>query len=152
MSDQKRSIFISYSSKDRLPAERLAEKLKAKGLDVWTDREILPGEDWQSAIETALDRASVFLFILSGNASGSPWQELELGMALRSPVGQSKKTIIPVLLGGADPAAIPFFLRNRQPIEVDPAEEERAVELIAQKVEAVGVQAPLIPDERNLVR
>ncbi len=140
MSDQKRSnIFLSYSSKDRQPVERLAEKLKAQGFEVWTDREILPGEDWQSAIETALDQASVFLFILSENSLGAPWQELELGMALRSAVGQSKKTVIPVLLGGADPAALPLFLQNRQPIEIDPAEEERAVALIAQKAEAVGV-------------
>ncbi|MGA1368570.1 MAG: toll/interleukin-1 receptor domain-containing protein [Blastocatellia bacterium] len=140
MSDQKRSnIFLSYSSKDRQPVERLAEKLKAQGFEVWTDREILPGEDWQSAIETALDQASVFLFILSENSLGAPWQELELGMALRSAVGQSKKTVIPVLLGGADPAALPLFLQNRQPIEIDPAEEERAVALIVQKAEAVGV-------------
>lgn len=140
MSDQKRSkIFLSYSSKDRQPVERLADKLKAQGFEVWTDREILPGEDWQRAIETALDQASVFLFILSENSLGAPWQELELGMALRSAVGQSKKTVIPVLLGGADPAALPLFLQNRQPIEIDPAEEERAVALIAQKAEAVGV-------------
>ena len=140
MSDQKRStIFLSYSSKDRQPVERLAEKLKAQGFEVWTDREILPGEDWQSAIETALDQASVFLFILSENSLGSPWQELELGMALRSAVGQSKKTVIPVLLGGADPAALPLFLQNRQLILIDPAEEERAVALIAQTAEAVGV-------------
>lgn len=140
MSDQKRSkIFLSYSSKDRQPVERLADKLKAQGFEVWTDREILPGEDWQGATETALDQASVFLFILSENSLGSPWQELELGMALRSAVGQSKKTVIPVLLGGADPAALPLFLQNRQPIEIDPAEEERAVALIAQKAEAVGV-------------
>ena len=122
MSDQKRSnIFLSYSSKDRQPVERLAEKLKAQGFEVWTDREILPGEDWQSAIETALDQASVFLFILSENSLGAPWQELELGMALRSAVGQSKKTVIPVLLGGADPAALPLFLQNRQLILIDPA-------------------------------
>lgn len=140
MSDQKRSkIFLSYSSKDRQPVERLAEKLKAQGFEVWTDREILPGEDWQSAIETALDQASVFLFILSENSWGSPWQELELGMALRSAVGQSKKTVIPVLLGGADPAALPLFLQNRQLILIDPAEEEQAVALIAQTAEAVGV-------------
>lgn len=139
MSDHKRSkIFISYSSKDRLPVERLAEKLKAEGLDVWTDREILPGEDWQRAIETALDEASVFLFILSRNALESPWQQLEFGMALRSAVGQSKKTVIPVLLGGTDRAALPLFLRNHQTIEIDPGEEERAVELIAQKAEAAG--------------
>ena len=140
MSDQKRSmIFLSYSSKDRQPVERLAEKLKAQGFEVWTDREILPGEDWQSAIETALDQASIFLFILSENSLGSPWQELELGMALRSAVGQSKKTVIPVLLGGADPAALPFFLQNRPLILIDPAEEEQAVALIAQTAEAVGV-------------
>ncbi|MFZ4628366.1 MAG: toll/interleukin-1 receptor domain-containing protein, partial [Blastocatellia bacterium] len=110
-----------------------------QGFEVWTDREILPGEDWQSAIETALDQASVFLFILSENSLGAPWQELELGMALRSAVGQSKKTVIPVLLGGADPAALPLFLQNRQLILIDPAEEEQAVALIAQTAEAVGV-------------
>src|SRR5437588_527463 len=112
-----RKVFISYSSQDRVPVERLVEKLKAEGLDVWTDREIPPGQDWQSAIEAALDEASVLLLVVSGNGQGSQWQQVEFGMALRSK-GQSRKTVIPVLLSGTDRTSLPSFLRNRPPVRI----------------------------------
>jgi hypothetical protein len=128
-------VFISYSSQDRVPAERLVEKLKAEGLDVWTDREIPPGQDWQSAIEKALDEASVLLLVLSDKGLGSQWQQVELGMALRSE-GRSRKTVIPVLFSGTDRTSLPSFLRNRLTVNIDPDDEDRAVESIAHAIEA----------------
>ncbi len=39
-------IFISYSHKDSEYANRLADSLVAKGLDVWIDERIDYGETW----------------------------------------------------------------------------------------------------------
>jgi hypothetical protein len=116
--------------------EKLAEKLRAEGLDPWMDRaEFLPGQDWQNEIETALDEASVFLFVLSDKSLKSPWQQVELGMALRSAVGKSRMKVILVLLSGTDRAALPTFLRSHATVDFDPGDEDRAVESIAQAAE-----------------
>ncbi|MCB2262918.1 MAG: toll/interleukin-1 receptor domain-containing protein [Candidatus Thiosymbion ectosymbiont of Robbea hypermnestra] len=125
------TVFVSYSYQDHERVEQLVDKLKGEGLDVWTDREIAPGQDWQEATETALDHASVFLLILSPNATASPWQNVELGMALRSAVGQSRQRVIPVLLPGTDRASLPHFLQQLNAVEFGPNNELQAVESIA---------------------
>lgn len=127
-------VFVSYAQSDRKSVEVLVDTLKEHGLDIWTDSDIAPGQDWQQEIEKALDQASVFLLVLSADAMASPWQNMELGMALRSAVGQSKKRVIPVLLRGADRTAMPPFLKNRAAIELDPADYRQAVESIAEVV------------------
>lgn len=136
MSDRYRhSVFISYSTQDRMLAERLAEKLRAERFNVWTDREILPGQDWQRAIETAIDKSDVIVIILSETALGSSWQQMEIGMALRSIVGQSKK-VIPVLVSGIDSDSLPAFLRHIPSVKLDRDDEDRVVESITQVAEA----------------
>jgi hypothetical protein len=128
-------IFLSYASADSKSVERLVDKLKVRGLDVWTDRLIAPGQDWQPQIEAALDEATLFLMVMSAKDGVSPWQNVELGMALRSAVGRSKR-VIPVLLPGADRETMPHFLRNHAAIEFDPNDGEQAIESITQAAEA----------------
>jgi hypothetical protein len=130
---KRRKVFISYSREDRMPVERLAELLKANGLEVWTDSEIPIGEDWQRAIETAIDEASVILLVMSPSSMASPWLQVEYGMALRSGA-----KIIPLVLGDAPRSGLPLYLRKHHAVEFDPANENRAVESIAQLVESGG--------------
>lgn len=46
--------FISYSRADREQAQRVADKLKALGLDVWLDSRVPSGSTFDSTIEAAL--------------------------------------------------------------------------------------------------
>ena len=39
-------IFISYSSEDREQAHRIADALESEGWQVWWDRTMLPGTDF----------------------------------------------------------------------------------------------------------
>ena len=58
-------VFISYSSTDRDRARRLAEAVEAAGYSVWWDRQIVPGEMFDEAIETALDQSACVVVIWS---------------------------------------------------------------------------------------
>jgi hypothetical protein len=131
-------VFLSYASADSESVDRLVDKLRVQGLDVWTDREIAPGQDWLSEIETALDKCSLFVLVMSAAAGVGAWQNVELGMALRSAVGRSQR-VIPVILPGTDRDRMPSFLRNHAPIEFDPNNGDQAIESITQA--AVASQA-----------
>lgn len=59
-------VFISYSSKDRDFAVRLATDLRAAGHDVWLDRWRITGrEAYWDEIQTGLEAAEYFIFCVS---------------------------------------------------------------------------------------
>jgi transcription initiation factor IIF auxiliary subunit len=98
-------IFISYSSKDRDFALKLAEILE-KFFDVWIDREELEGGlEWEKAIEAALAECQVFVVIVTPKSNDSEWVARETIRA-----EQLKKTRIPILLSGQ----LPLRLLNLQ--------------------------------------
>ena len=88
-------IFISYSHKDSEYANRLADSLEAKGLDVWIDERIDYGETWPRKIRENLDACSAFVVIMTGQAEESRWVQNELTRAQR--LG---KRVFPLLLEG----------------------------------------------------
>jgi TIR domain/prokaryotic YEATS domain len=98
-------IFISYSSKDRDFALKLAEILE-KFFDVWIDRaELEGGLEWEKAIEEALADCQVFVVIVTPKSNDSEWVARETIRA-----EQLKKTRIPILLAGQ----LPLRLLNLQ--------------------------------------
>lgn len=67
----KASVFISYSHKDEKWKDQLSEQLGVLAmdglLDVWDDRRITPGQDWQPEIEKAMEAASVAVLLVSAS-------------------------------------------------------------------------------------
>jgi hypothetical protein len=65
------TVFISYSHKDEVWKDRLVTHLgvlKRQGLlDLWDDRRIGAGLDWQPEIEEAMDRARVAVLLVSAD-------------------------------------------------------------------------------------
>lgn len=61
------AIFVSYASEDRSPALKLADSLAAAGLDVWIDRRLMPGDDYQAIIEQHIRECSAFIPVISQN-------------------------------------------------------------------------------------
>ncbi|HEY2290718.1 MAG TPA: toll/interleukin-1 receptor domain-containing protein [Thermoanaerobaculia bacterium] len=60
------AIFISYASEDLEPASRLADGLRAAGLEVWFDKNALQmGDDWARSIRRGIERCSLFLPVIS---------------------------------------------------------------------------------------
>jgi hypothetical protein len=75
-------VFISHAQSDRPFADRLARVLEEAGHRVWTDREILPGDNWASASGTALENAEVVVALISPEAIRSEFVKREWEYAL----------------------------------------------------------------------
>jgi hypothetical protein len=59
-------IFLSYASEDKDLAEPIAFSLRARGHDVFFDRDDLPaGDEYDMRIEKAVERSALFIFLLS---------------------------------------------------------------------------------------
>ncbi|MCX6590869.1 MAG: TIR domain-containing protein [Acidobacteria bacterium] len=63
-------IFLSYKREDEPRAKPLLEALRNAGLEVFWDRDINPGEDWQQRLESELDSARCVLVVWSEASTG----------------------------------------------------------------------------------
>ncbi len=80
-------LFISYSSKDRVHRETLstflAPLVRQGVLEVWHDRMIEPGEEWDALIATKLNEADLIMLLVSADFLNSDYcYENEMKSAL----------------------------------------------------------------------
>ena len=77
-------IFLSYAREDKEEIESLYQKLSDAGFKPWVDtKDILPGEQWKSSIQRALQRSDFFLACLSKNSVNKRgWIQKEIKEAL----------------------------------------------------------------------
>ena len=86
-------IFICYSRQDTEFAEKLVGDLRSRGVDLFFDQQdIMPGDEWDTTVEQALDNTPWLLVILSPDSVASQNVMDEVGQAL-----SSKKKVIPIL-------------------------------------------------------
>jgi hypothetical protein len=94
-------VFISYSREDARWLDMLRKQLKpleSKGLDVWSDTDIVAGQQWPAEIDASLKRAKVAVLLVSANFLNSSFiRDQELPHFLEcARLGQL--TILPVLI------------------------------------------------------
>jgi hypothetical protein len=100
-------IFFSYSRSDSEFVLKLAKDLRKAGANIWLDQlDIKPGSHWDSSIETALNKSTDLIIILSPASVASNNVMDEVSFAL-----ETNKTVIPVLLAECE---VPFRLRRVQ--------------------------------------
>ena len=80
-----RRVFLSYAQTDRHLAQTLAKDLIAAGFAVWSDREVMPGDNWARKIADALDESDAMVVIVSPAAAKSESVRREVEFALGSP-------------------------------------------------------------------
>jgi len=71
-------VFISYSNLDEKWLTMLRKQLKPledKGLNVWSDKNIKPGQEWPNEIIESLARAKVAVLLISVNFLNSNFRE-----------------------------------------------------------------------------
>ncbi len=65
------TVFISYSHQDERWKDRLVRHLRVLdaewSLEIWNDRQIAAGSDWQPAIQQAMERAAAAVFLISAD-------------------------------------------------------------------------------------
>ena len=151
-------VFISYSSRDRQFADRIAEDLTHLGVKVFYDKELVPGEAWAPRLAHELKRAKYVLVLLSPSYVKSQWAIKELeAAALAESEGSTR--IIPVLV---EETEIPPFLQTKYYADLrenyqagmelvrkaltsqpEPSEESRALGL-RRAIDLLGVMVSLI--------
>lgn len=101
------TIFVSYSSKDRPFALGLVKELQSLGADVWIDQlGIGLGENWDNAIEEALESSETFMLILSPTSVESQNVQDEVSIAINT-----KKKMVPILIKECE---LPMRWQRRQ--------------------------------------
>ena len=120
-------VFISYSRKDHLFASKLSKDLVDNKIKIWTDTQILPGENWQKSIESNLLNSKFILFLISHESIKSTWTTYELKVAIDKGV-----KVIPLIIEKIDPSIIPSYIRNIQWIDFTESYSESLLKLISQ--------------------
>jgi hypothetical protein len=136
-------VFFSYSHTDMDLMQRLhihlAPLRRMDRIATWSDREILPGSDWDSTIQENLKTADIILLLVSADfvASNYIWEK-ELNIALeREERGEAK--VLPILLRPLDFSTLK--IAEKQMIPKDGGGKLRPVSLWADKEEALSIVA-----------
>jgi internalin A len=134
-------VFFSYSHNDTDLMQRLhihlAPLRRMDRIATWSDREILPGSDWDSTIKDNLRTADVILLLLSADfvASEYIWHK-ELAIIKERKAKGEKFEVLPILLRPMD-----YSILDESKFEMMPKDESgklKAVSLWADKENALA--------------
>lgn len=98
-------IFLSYSREDVAAAERIASALESHGWNVWWDRSVPAGRDFDEVIEEALDASACVVVLWSHASVSSRWVRTE------AQEGLDRDALVPVLISDV---TIPLAFRRVQ--------------------------------------
>jgi hypothetical protein len=111
MNESQREVFVSYSSKDRRFAERLAGDLVGYGVRVWWDQwEMQVGDSLIAKIQEGIQASSWLTVVLSPASVASNWVKRELASALADEISTDRVRVLPLLLADCE---LPPFLRDK---------------------------------------
>ena len=72
MTEPAKAVFLSYASQDAEAARRIADALRAGGIEVWFDQSELRGGDvWDRQIRKQIHDCALFIPIISAPAGAS---------------------------------------------------------------------------------
>jgi len=96
-----KNLFISYSHKDVTYRDELTSHLKgllrAGFLSTWSDKEIIPGQDWEQEIIHNAETADIIVLLISSDFLNSKYiYEKEFAMVLER-LERGEVTIIPII-------------------------------------------------------
>ncbi|MBI2333816.1 MAG: TIR domain-containing protein [Chloroflexi bacterium] len=98
--------YISYSRRDSEFVQRLAERLKSAGVEIWLDAEqISPGAEWTKEIEQGIQNSDAYIFVLSPDSLKSELLFRELKLAV-----SNGKRMIPIVIRDVEAKEVPIEL------------------------------------------
>ena len=104
-----KKIFLSYSRADLDYIATLVDALRKKGADVWFDKNIRTGEQWDNTLEEQIKTADVFVIVMSKTSVAS--NNVKDEMSYAKSLG---KIILPILI---EPCEVPMRLARHQFID-----------------------------------
>lgn len=134
-------VYISYSAKDKIPADAVCRELESEGIRCWIPhRDILPGMEWDRSSVEAIDQAQDLVLVLSAAANDSPHIRREVEHAASRGI-----PILPLRIEDVRPSgALEYFIGNMQCFDaLTPPIEAHLRPLIEQiKMQQVRAHAP----------
>ena len=137
------AVFISYASEDAAAAQRIAEALRAAGIEVWFDREELRGGDaWDRRIREQIHDCRLFIPVISAQTEarveGYFRREWKLAVDRTHDLSERVAFLVPVAIDSTPElrADVPDAFRRVQwtrlpGAEVSPAFVERVRRLLS---------------------
>lgn len=132
-------VFISYASNDKSVADAVCACLESHGLRCWyAPRDIAPGEDWGTAIVSAIAGCGVFVLVMTTQSNASKFVRREVERAV-----SAGKPILPLRMEDIQPSpALELFVSATHWLDALTPPLERHLELLATRVCAL-LQEPL---------
>jgi TolB-like protein/Tfp pilus assembly protein PilF len=113
MSETSKAVFLSYASQDAEAAKRIADALRAAGVEVWFDAEggLEHGDEWDAKIRRQIKECVLFIPIISENTQareeGYFRLEWDLAAERARTIASGVAFILPVLIDGTrEPGAL----------------------------------------------
>jgi len=139
------SIFVSYSSLESAFTLKMAADLKNAGLNVWVDRldGILPGAEWDRALEQAINSCAAMIAVLSPDYVVSTYCRNELSRAK-----SLNRPVFTVLLRPVPATDWPLHLQGQQYVNLtawhdDTVYRARLDDLLRQLIATAKGKAPV---------
>ncbi len=98
-----RAVFLSYASEDAEPAQRIAQAVRAAGIEVWFDREELRGGDaWDRRIREQIHDCRLFIAVISAHTEardeGYFRREWKLAVDRTHDMADKRAFLVPVVI------------------------------------------------------
>ncbi|MGE3816560.1 MAG: toll/interleukin-1 receptor domain-containing protein [Nitrospiraceae bacterium] len=101
--------FLCYASEDRPLVERLASRLKQKGIDIWQDKQNLrAGDDWDRLLVQVIGKQVHYVVVVQTNAmvsqaEGYFYKEIGEALERQRRMKEGIRFIIPIVVGQLEP-------------------------------------------------
>jgi hypothetical protein len=124
------NVFISFASKDQKVAATLCSAIEKRGYSCWiSSRDIEPGDNFQSAIVSAIIASKVMLLVFTANSNSSDEMTKELALA-----SQQKLIVVPLRVEDVAPnAAFSYEFATRQWIDLF-VDWEKAIDQLCERL------------------
>lgn len=104
------AVFLSYASQDAEAARRLAEALRAEGIEVWFDQdELVGGDAWDAKIRRQIGECELFLPVISASTEArmEGYFRLEWKIAAQRThtMADEKAFLLPIVIDGTRDAS-----------------------------------------------
>ena len=104
------AVFLSYASQDAAAVRRVAEALRAEGVEVWFDQdELVGGDAWDAKIRRQIGECALFLPVISASTQArmEGYFRLEWKIAAQRThtMADEKAFLLPIVIDGTRDAS-----------------------------------------------
>ena len=127
-------VFISYASDDKPTADAVCAFLESRKLRCWyAPRDIPPGDEWGSAIVSAIGQAGVFVLVMTAQSNISQFVRREVERAV-----SAGKPVLPLRIEDIEPSqGLELFVSATHWLDAMSPPLERHLEVLAARVRAI---------------